>query len=435
MAGSNPGILLWEEDGRRPMIAAITRLQLYCGLLGLLIVLFGCASPTTRKTALIKSTKDVESSAAEISARNQSLLGLYSAEIETATDKIMFASPSAPTRRQALVWKVEAIPIFQRCLLNTDPLAAAIDAWAFIFQMTDYMNQPAVKQGWGEFHPLIIETLDRMNAEMEQLLRSAAPSADLAAGRDRIHAWAKAHPIEVGISGRKSADAMLISTTEQSDLGTRASIKALGESIGDLTARLDSYNAYLPKQARWQAELLLSDMAHDPQVAAAMSNLAVVSSALDKTSGKMDELPEMMAQMRKAVLADVEGQRLAGQDFLRQERLETLDALNQERIETMAGIDHERQAATVDVREERKIVLDTLQNERVIVMNDLHAAGEKALQDFDSRSRSLIDHFFVRVLEIFLLALLLGSLVTWLLLRRFTTRRWDRGGRLYDRAA
>jgi hypothetical protein len=434
-AGTNPSTLLWEEDGRRKMIAAMTRLKLYCCLLGLLILLCGCASQTTRKTALIKSSKKVESSAAELSAHNQSLLGLYSAEIEAAADKIMLESPSASTRRQALVWKAEAIPILQRSLLNTDPLAAAIDAWAFIFQMTDYMNQPTVKQEWGEFHPVITEALKRMETEMEQLVQAAAPSGNLAATRDRVQAWAKAHPIEVGLSGRKSADAVLITMAEQTDLGTRASIKALGESIGDLTARLDSYNAYLPKQARWQAELLLSDLARDPQVAAAMSNLAVVSSALDKTSGKVDELPDMMAQMRKAVLADVEGQRLAGQAFLRQERLEALDSLDQMRIETMAGIDRERVAATADVSRERKIVLDTLENERETVMNDLHAAGEKAIQNFDVTSRGLIDHFFVRLLELFLVALVLGSLVTWLLLRRFTRRRWDHGERLYDRAA
>jgi hypothetical protein len=384
---------------------------------------------------LIKSSKHVEASAAELSAKNQSLLGLYSAEIENAADKIILVSPSASTRRQALLWKAEAIPVLQRSLLNTDPLAAAIDAWAFIFQMRDYMNQPEVKQEFGEYHPVVVETLDRMEAQMERLVQAAAPSADLAAGRKRVDTWAKEHPIEAGISSRKSVDALLISTTEQSDLGTRASIKALGESIGDLTARLDSYNAYLPKQARWQAELLLSDIGRDPNVAAAMSDLAIVSKALDKTSGKVDQLPEMMAQMRQTVLADVEGQRLAGQAFLRQERLETLDSLDQVRIDTMAGIDRERVAATADVRQERKIVLDTLENEREAVMSDLHAAGDKALQDFDAKSRGLIDHFFFRVLELFLLALLLGSLMTWLLLRRFTTRRWDRGGRLYDRAA
>ncbi len=43
------------------------------------------------------------------------------------------------------------------------------------------------------------------------------------------------------------------------------SIKTLAEGMGDFTARLDSYNVYLPKQARWQAELLLTDFTHDPQ--------------------------------------------------------------------------------------------------------------------------------------------------------------------------
>jgi hypothetical protein len=51
------------------------------------------------------------------------------------------------------------------------------------------------------------------------------------------------------------------------------------------------------------------------------------------------------------------------------------------------------------------------------------------------KARGLIDHFFVRVLELVLLAVVLSSIVAWVLLRRFTPRRWDRGGRLYDRAA
>jgi hypothetical protein len=417
------------------MSAHITHRQLCCGLLGLVMFLCGCGSPTTRKTALTKSSKKVESSVAELSARNQSLLGLYSAEIESAADRIILQSPSPAARRQALLWKAEAIPVMQRSLLNTDPVAAAIDTWAFIFQMTAYMDQPAVKQELGESHPVVTETLKRMEAQMEQLVQAAAPSADLPAGRERVRAWAEEHPVEAGLSGRKSADALLIARTEQSDLGTRASIHALAESIGDLTARMDSYNAYLPKQARWQAELLLSDVARDPQVAAATSHLEVLSSGLEKASGNVDRIPELMGDLRKAVLTDIEGQRLEAQSFLRQERLETLDALDQTRIDTMADINKERLSATADLRQERKIVLDALHQEQVAVMNEVRAAGDKALQDFDGKARGLIDHFFVRVLELVLLAVVLSSIVAWILLRRFTPRRWDRGGRLYDRAA
>src|SRR5262249_13532995 len=121
-------------------------------LVGLILLVLGCTSGSTRKTSSAKSAKNLKSSPAELSLRNQSLLGLYSSEIEAAADKIIMESPSATARRQALVWKVEAIPVLQTSLLNTDPVAAVLDTWVFIFQMTAYMERPAVKQEFGDSH-------------------------------------------------------------------------------------------------------------------------------------------------------------------------------------------------------------------------------------------------------------------------------------------
>src|SRR5689334_2436808 len=364
-----------------------TRRQLCSVLLGLLLMLLGCSPGTTRKGALIKSSKNIESSAAELSSRNQSLLGLYSSEIENAADKIILESRSPLTRRQALEWKVEAIPILQTSLLRTDPVGAVLDAWAFTWQMKDYMQQPAVKPVWGEFYPVVAQTLDGMQNELEKLIQAAAPSANIDAARERVEAWAKANPIRGGLAGRRSADADLIRKTEQSDLGTRASIKALEESIGDLTARLDAYNAFLPKQARWQAELLLSDLSRDPQINHAMTNAALLSDALTRTTGRLDRMPETIEQLRKEALADVESQRLAVQAFLREERVQAMDALSQERIATIADLRGERLAATADLRGEREIVLNALHNEQTAVMSALKVATDKALLDFDARAR------------------------------------------------
>jgi hypothetical protein len=333
------------------------------------------------------------------------------------------------------VWKAEAIPAFQTALLRTDPVAATLDAWAFILQMQAYMEQPAVKQGWGDSYPVVTETLKRMESEMMQLIKAAAPSADVDNARQKVDAWAKAHPIEVSLAGRKSADADLVRRTKQSDLGAVASIKALGESLGDLTARLDAYNAYLPKQARWQAELLLSDLARDPQINSAMSNLSALSTTLEKTSGSVEHMPEYLEQARKAVLSDVDSQRLAIQAFLRQERLETMRALEQARIATLADLQRQRVAATADLRAERQIVLDDFHQEATALMNDLNAASARTVADFDIRARSLIDHFFVRALELGLLMTALFVLAAWLFLRHFTPRHRARGETLYDRAA
>jgi len=310
-------------------------------------------------------------------------------------------------------------------------VAAVLDTWAFLFQMKAYMERPTVKQGFGESYFVVAETLRNMDAEMERLIVVAAPSANIADLRQRVGAWAAAQPIQAGLAGRQSADPDVIRKAEEADMGSVASLKSLAESLGDLTARLDAYNAYLPKQARWQAELLLGDIARDPQVDAVKSNVVVLSNELAKTSGSLEHMPETMEKAREAIRSDVEGQRLATQAFVREERLQTLDAVRQERIATVAAIigamDDERLAATADLRGERQLVLNDVHTQEAAVLSDINAEREKTVREFDSGGRSLIDHFFVRALELVLLTLGLCFVVSWILLRRFLSRLPDRG--------
>jgi hypothetical protein len=423
-----------DHHNEASMVGARRRL---CSVLfGSMLLVVGCASGTTTQTATKKSAKtEIKSSAAELSARNQSLLALYSAEVETAADKIMSQSPSPDARRQALVWKAEAIPVMQTSLLNTDPVAAVLDTWAFLYQMAAYMEQPLVKQALGTSHSVVAQTIKNMQGEMERRVLVAAPTANIAALREKVSAWAQAHPIQDSLAGRPSADPDVIRKVGGPELGTMASIKALEESLGGLEARLNSYNAYLPKQARWQAELMLSDLSRDPQVGAAMSKAAVISNALEKTSATVEHLPELVGETRTAVLADVDRQRQATEAFLRQERLDSFDSLNRERIAMVAALRSERLAGTADLRGERQIVLDAIRSDEVAATNEINATVEKSLKDLDARSRSLIDHFFVRALELVLITLVLCALVGWFLLRRFAARRPERGERVYDRAA
>lgn len=243
------------RQGQHPK-TSIRVVQLFsCAACALALLTQACMSgKSTRKASSLKSTNNVQSSAPELSSWNQSMLALYSAEIEVAADRIISESPSPAAQRQALVWKAEAIPVMQTCLLNTDPVAAVLDTWAFIFQMTAFMERPALKQKLGESYPVVAETLRNMDAEMEQLVRLGAPTANVADLRQRVGAWAEAHPIQASLVGRQSADPDVIRKVGQSDLGLTTSIKTLAEGLGDFTARLDSYNVYLPKQARWQAD-------------------------------------------------------------------------------------------------------------------------------------------------------------------------------------
>ena len=400
---------------------SIRVVQLFsCAACGLALLTQGCMSgKSTRKASSLKSTKNVQSSAPELSSRNQSMLALYSAETEVAADRIISESPSPTAQRQALEWKAEAIPVMQTSLLNTDPVAAVLDTWAFIFQMTAYMERPALKHKLGESYPVVAETLRNMDAEMEQLVRLGAPTANVADLRQRVGAWAEAHPIQASLVGRQSVDPDVIRKVEQSDLGMTTSIKTLAEGLGDFTARLDSYNVYLPKQARWQAELLLTDFTHDQQISAALSNLALLSNSAAKASGNIEQMPELVDQTRKAFKADVDGERLSAQAFLREELLRTLYALQQERIATMDAMHGERLATTAEIREERRVAMEELRGQETAVMNEFEKISKRAIQDLDTRERGLIDYFFLRALGLMLLTLVLCSLLGWVLLRRF----------------
>jgi len=391
-----------------------------CAACGLALLAQGCLSGnSTRKASSLKSTKNVQSSAPELSSRNQSMLALYSAEIEVAADKIISQSPSPAAQRQALVWKAEAIPVMQTTLLNTDPVAAVLDTWVFIFQMKAYMERPALKQNLGESYPVVAETLRKMDAEMEQVVRLGAPAANVADLRQRVGGWAEAHPIQASLLGRQSVDPDVIRKVGQSDLGITTSIKTLAEGLGDFTARLDSYNVYLPKQARWQAELLLTDFTHDPQISAALSDFATLSDSAAKASRNLDQLPELADQTRTAFKADVDGERLSAQAFLREELLRTLYALQQERIATIDAMHGERLATTAEIREERRVALEQLRGQEIAMMSEFEAISKRAIQDADTRGRGLINFFFLRALELMLLTLVVCSLLAWALLRRY----------------
>lgn len=396
------------------------------GLLGLLLVtmltLSACLSGGTRKASSVKPAKNLKSSATELSSQNQSLLGIYCAEIEAAADKIISDSPSIAAQRQALTWKAEAIPAIQASLLNPDPLAAVLDTWVFLFQMRTYMDRPSIKDAFGEFYPVVTATISHMDTEMEQLIRTAAPAANIADLHAKVYAWATDRPIRAGLAGRQSVDPELIRIAGKAGMGMGAVLENIEERLGDITARLDVYNVYLPKQARWQAELLLSDISQDPQVEAAKSNLASLSGTLANTASRMDQLPEFMNQARVAMRSDVNEQRLGAQDFLRNERLETLDALHRERVDTVAELRNERLAATEDIRGERRAVLEGLNDQEQAIIKDLNTTSEKIIEDVDTRSRHLIDHFFLRALELVLFTILLCSFLGWILLRWFVTR-------------
>jgi hypothetical protein len=111
------------------------------------------------------------------------------------------------------------------------------------------------------------------------------------------------------------------------------------EDFGILQLTINSHAAYLPKIARWQAELLLYDAARAPVIADAV--------------GFAKQVPEIIDHERQLILID-----------LHKERVETLEALEKMRASTVESVSKERIALAALVVDERGAVLKQVANER-----------------------------------------------------------------------
>jgi hypothetical protein len=221
----------------------------------------------------------------------------------------------------------------------------------------------------------------------------------VSAARERVHAWAAEHPLTGTLVSRESTAPLLASVARASGGGLRKKAAGLLEDTRDLTARVDLYAASLPRQARWQAELVAADAMNAPALHSAMAEMARTVDILDRVGSMAANTPALVARERAAVLEALDMERRSLQDF----------------------ISSERQAVMAGVGQERAAVVDALHAERV-----------GALQQVDGLARGWVDHAFDRAghlvdrVFLWLLALVALGLVGGLVLVVLVARAWRR---------
>ena len=135
--------------------------------------------------------------------------------------------------------------------------------WAFTFQIERFFDDGAAGDSFGAQQAMARAGAASMLADADQTLRTvAARPEDFDRARARVESWAAAHPIEQTFPV----------TTFRGYLHGRAGFRRSrrfrggGGGIRDvrtLSERLNVYATLLPKQARWQSELLMAQIVSD----------------------------------------------------------------------------------------------------------------------------------------------------------------------------
>jgi hypothetical protein len=341
-------------------------------LLVAVLVAGSCGVPkvSKRQTDIMEQTGTVSVSAAVLRVGVNDLVDRFAGRIEQSVDRIVEEADTVAVRQRALALKVDAIPVVYTAGYRADPLNAAIDVWVLAFQFREYVETGAGRTAFGPQQRLLRETAREQLADVDAVLRAIAIKPEyFDRARPQAEQWAAGHPIQHTFAGRTSGASLL--TKLRSD--NKDAFHVVGEvsdTLENVSERLNTYAAQLPKQVRWQAELMATGMTTELRLERTLTDVHDLGTAARHATGVLEGMPavldaqrDLLADERRAVLAGVDGQRLQTlaflQEFVTGERLALVSAVRDERRATMAAVQQERMATIAAVETMRKLTVDS----------------------------------------------------------------------------
>jgi len=98
------------------------------------------------------------------------------------------------------------------------------------------------------------------------------------------------------------------------------------------------------------------------------------------------------------------------------------EAFRKERIETLLEIDKERKATLVYLTQERRAVVEALKTELNRIAELLKSEREATMVEMEETGNRIIDHFFVRVLQLVMITIMAFIILGFIIFRIIAKR-------------
>ena len=372
--------------------------------IALSILAGACSTRAPRHSPLMKEARATAISQHELRERLMDYIIRYSAAVEFAADSMMrLDADDYEAYELAMRMKMQAIPAGQLAAFRTDPFTGALDTWALILQVRHRID--TIQQQSGFDMSLFAQLFEELDEEIEDLVELTYDE-DTRVTREGVETWARENPINAETFGRPSTIPLLSSLAETQQLGAMASVGSMSEAIEGLSGRLGIYLAAMPKQARWQAELVLARTLN-----------AIRIDSLLATFEALRDVSETANQQLAGLTETIQGERAIIMDAVTDERIAALFAVDRMRLETLVAIRGEREAAFEDldgVLSDAFVDIERMRLETLLEVEELRA---RAIEEAAGLLESAIDHVFLRLIQLAIVAAAL-VLVALLLFRR-----------------
>lgn len=380
------------------------------GLALVVLTFLPACTAVPKKSGIMQSVQaDVRVSAVELRVRVRGLADDFSLLIEMAADAIREESTDPEVRRNALLWKLNSIPLFQAAAFSPDPAGALADSWALAKQMRAFLGGPSGDALFGEWQPEAIRTAEQAEIICEELVGDVISDADFERAELRITQWAEANPIQNLTFQRKSlyTDLKTGAVREGVDsLTALESVATMVEQVEDIEQYLTVFNKHFPARIRWQVDLLVEEVLREADTDSAVQSLSQIGSAASELTPLLQEAPRMISSEREAVFRSVAEEREA--------TLEQIDALVQKRESFLAALEQEIAAGISEQRSEfgqyltgeRVAILkaidvqvaqltDDIRLERKTLLDELDLTSSRLIGEGFAKAERLVDRFFL----------------------------------------
>ena len=313
----------------------------------------------------------------EYAARFGQLVSTSVLDIVEATDQLEVFD-------YAYQWQMWAAAQARAASFDRDPFAGMLELWTLAGQQHAHFTEGGGKDAFGGQQAIAIHTTERLEREIRTLAMGVVDAEAFETLSVKVDAWIDAHPIEGRLFVRPTARADLAAMVPVEKQGGLKAVGSIEDTFRDLNDRLAILTAQMPVEARWQVEYLTNSL-FEERLEAPVDELVVT---MGNINGFLDEFEGTVDGQVSTILTAVETERLAVFEAIAEERAMVLTAIEQERVSVMDKLDSQLVSATAG-------------------LNDV--------------GKGLIDHFFVRLIEVLAVvgvATILTVLLVLVLLRK-----------------
>jgi len=269
-----------------------------------------------------------------------------------------------------------------------DPRAVGIDIYALSGQMLNFFKTGNGKDLFGKYQYVAIDACEDIMLEVNRIANDYRELKYREQGTEELNKWIEENPIENLKFHRRSTYEALAKVLGVQDYDIGTSVGSLTEAVHDIRKQISVYTTMLPKQAKWEAQLISYEVFGDSTFEKSFNNFDRLVNDVDRISETIDDTPELLKEMQKSSFEELHKELLLTLSTLKEERSIILDEINTERIDVMRDVYQQR--------------IETLER--------IDKLAEKTINQSSIVASDLVDKIFIRII-VLLILILIGALV------------------------